>query len=359
MDELLSWLSQYGGWGLLTIIVILIFVLYDRFERPIAKIKDLLSGIGPSWRRHGIKADIQSRINLFSRSVDKELPNVMPYNMKLKFVREIDRAELRRGKKLVLVRIRDRRHDDRNFVHAMLAFCPVGVLPASRPYLENCLCEAVDLTVTRKFLNAIKYQSALNYLYKDVIEPKAKENPDLDKLCIILDRFDEQGLFTRVVLRELRDFAAKVNTRYPTDAHKNETRQFVDYMDAIAKRQPGEKCETEFMGNCISMRLIMVGTVDTLATKGIVGYLQAIQWAKGMNIDRVYIAARDKHIDDAERTAYLAQKQDLGRIVGQPQKYVATDSLGKPRNTILIEMQLVVSPFAPPEQGKLIEDSLE
>lgn len=356
MDELLSWLSQYGGWGLLAIIVILIIFSYDRFERPIAKIKDLFSWVGPSWRRRGIKADIQSRINLFSRSVDKEIPNVMPYNMKLKFVKEIDRAELQRDKKLVLVRIRDRRHDDKNFVHAMLAFCPVGVIPASRPYLDDCLSDAIDFTVTRKFLKAIQYQSALNYLYKEVLEHEGKEKPELEKLCIILDRFDEQGLFTRVVLRELRDFAAKVNTRYPTDAHKSETRQFVDYMDAIAKRQPGEKCELEFMGNCISMRLIMVGTVDTLTTKGIVGYLQAIQWAKGMEIERVYITARDKHIADAERTAHLAQKRGLGRIVGQPKKYVATDSLGQQRKTTLIEIQLVVSPFAPPEQGRLLEE---
>jgi len=40
--------------------------------------------------------------------------------MKLQFVREMDRAELLREKNLVLVRIRDRRHDDKNFVHASL-----------------------------------------------------------------------------------------------------------------------------------------------------------------------------------------------------------------------------------------------
>lgn len=354
--DILSWLSQYGAWGLLIIAVILIILFYDKLEKPIARVYDLFRWAGARWRRQAIKADIQSKVNYFSQSMDKEVPNIMPYNMKLKFVSEIDRGELLRSKNLVLVRIRDRKHDDRNFVHAMLAFCPVGVLPASRPYLDDCLGDAIDFTVTRKFLNAIQYQSALNYLYKEVIEPETTEKPDLDKLCTILDRFDEQGLFTKVVLRELRDFAVKVKSRYPTDAHKNETRQFVEYMDVIAKRQPGEKCETDFTGNCISIRLMMVGTIDTLAAKGVVGYLQAIQWAKGKNIERVYIAARDKYIPDAERTAYLAQKQGLGKIVRRPKIYRATDTRGIPRENILIEMRLVASPLAPPEQGKLLEE---
>ena len=357
MADVLNWLSQYGAWGLLAVTVILFVLLYDKLERPIAKAHDLLSWAGASWRRRAIKADIQSTINSFSQSMDHEVPNTMPYNIELKLVSKgIDRAEFIRSKNLVLVRIRDRRHDDKNFVHTMLTFCPVGVLPATRPFLDDLLTDAVDFTVTRKFLNQIQYQSALTYLHKEVIEPDIAEKPDLDKLCSILDRLDEQGLFTKVVLRELRDFGAKVRSRYPTEAHKKETRQFVEYMDVIAKRQPSEKCETDFIGNCISMRLMMVGTVETLATKGIAVYLQAIQWAKGRNIERVYIAARDEHVPDAERTAYLAQRQGLGRIVGKPKTYYATDSRGVRRKTILIEMQVVVSHFAPPEQGRLLEE---
>jgi len=354
--DVLIWLSQYGAWGLVAIAIILFIRFYDKAEKPVARILDLFSWVGASYRRRAIKSDIQSSVNSFSQSVDKEVPNTMPYNMKLKFVSEMDRAELLRDKSLVLVRIRDRRHDDKNFVHAMLIFCPVGLLPASRPYFDNSLSDAIDFTITRKFLNNIQYQSALSYLDKQVIGPEVAEKPELDKVCIILDRFDEQGLFTKVVLRELRDFGTKVRSRYPTEAHKNETKQFVEYMDIIAKRQPGEKCETDFIGNYISMTLVMVGTLDTLSAKGIVGYLQAIQWSKGNNIERVYITARDKYIPDAERTAYLAQKQGLGRIVGKPKTYDATDSLGQPREHILIELQLVVSPFAPTKQGRLLEE---
>lgn len=356
MGHNLSWLSQYGGWGLLAIVVILFAIFYEKLERPIARVYDLFRWAGARWRRRAIKADIQSNVNSFSQSVDKEVPNTMPYNMKLKFVSEVDRAELLKDKSLVLVRIRDRRHNDKNFVHAMLTFCPVGVLPASRSYLDNSLSDAIDFTVTRKFLNTIQYRGALNYLYKEVIEPETTENPDLDKLCTILDHLDEQGLFTKVVLRELRDFGAKVGSRYPTEAHKEETRQFVTYMNAIATRAPGEVCETDFQGNCISMGFVFIGTSPKIEAEGAVPYLRAIQWRKSMGLERIYIAARDWAVDIAERTSYLAEKRKLVKTLKR-KRYYATDSLGERREHILIEMQLIkATSFVPPEQGRLLEE---
>lgn len=357
MADTLSWLSQYGALGLLIISVILVVLFYDKLERPITRVYDLFHWAGASWRRRAIKADIQSNVNSFSQSVDKEAPNIMPYNMKLEFVSEIDRAELLKDKSLVLVRIRDRRHNDKNFVHAMLAFCPVGVLPASRPYLDNSLSDAIDFTVTRKFLNVIQYQSALNYLYKEVIEPETKEKPELNKLCRVLDRLDEQGLFTKVVLRELRDFGAKVGSRYPTEAHKDETRQLVEYMDAVATRAPGEMMEqVGYQGACISMGFLFVGISGTIITQGAIPYLRHIQKLKAMQLEKVYITARDDNIGMAERVSYLAERGKFAKRV-KSKRYQATDVLGHRRENILIEMQLTATPpFVPSEQGRLLEE---
>jgi hypothetical protein len=240
----------------------------------------------------------------------------------------------------------------------MLTFCSVGVLPASRPYLNNSLSDAVDLTVTRKFLNKIQYQSALGYLYNQVIEPESAARPDLDKFCTILDRLDEQGLFTRVALRELRDFGAKARIRYPTGVHKEETAQFIKYMDVIIKRSPHEEVDTQFQGNHISMGFVFIGAPEKVEQEGCVPYFRAIQYKKGIQIEKVYLAARgDCNIDTAKRTAYLAEKRGIAKILKSPMLYYATDRDGSRRKNILIEMRTIVSaPFAPPEQGILLEE---
>lgn len=349
-------LVQYGGWGLLLILLVLILTNLEKVEKVVAEVLDLFSWAGASWRRRAVKADIQSNINLFGRSIDKEVRGLMPYNMELKFVTEMDRAELLQKQNMVIVRIRDRRHDDKNLVHAMLTFCPVGLLPEARPYLDSSLSSAVDYTMTRKLLSAVRRQSALSYLYKEVMQPQIAENPDLDKLCRILDRLDEQGLLTRVVLRELREMGVKVGGRYPTEAHREETKRLIEYMDAVAKRAPQEEIDTQFQGNYISMGFVFIGMGEKVLQHGLAPYINAIRWKKEAGIGNAYIAARDHFIDTAESVAYLAEKRGLAKML-KPKRYYATDTQGNRREHILIEMQLIPSaPFAPPEQLSFLED---
>jgi len=353
----LGWLSQYGGWGLLVITVILIIVYYDKIEKPVARIYQFFSWVRASWRKRAVKASIESNINSFSRTVDTEMPGTMPYNIRLQFVSEMDRAELLHEKNLVLVRIRDRLHDDKNLVHAMLSFCPVGLIPASRPYLSTVLAEAVDYTVTRKLLNTMQHHSALKYFYDEVINPEMERNPGLKRLCAVLSRLDEQGLLTRVALRELRDFGAKVRSLYPTEAHKKETTQFVEYMDVVATRAPKEEIDTQFEGGYISMGFVFIGTVEKVEQLGAVPYLRAIQFKKGKSIETIYLAARDWYIGLAERIAHLAERKGLAKIVGSPTRYCVTDKDGRRKQQILIVMRTIAAPlFAPPEQGMLLEE---
>lgn len=350
-------LVQYGGWGLLLILLVLILTNLEKVEKVVAKVLDLFSWAGASWRRRAVKADIQSNINLFGRSIDKEVRGLMPYNMELKFVTEMDRAELLQKQNIAIVRIKDRRHDDKNLVHAMLIFCPVGLLPEARPYLDSSLSSAVDYTMTRKLLSVVRRQSALSYLHKEVMQPEIAENPDLDKFCGILDRLDEQGLLTRVVLREFREMGLKVGGRYPTEAHREETKRLIEYMDAIATRIPGEAMEQiACQEPYISMAFVFVGVHNKIASEGATPYLRHIQQLKAMKIERIYIAARDNSIDMAERVAHLAEKRGLAKML-KPKRYYASDTQGNRREHVLIEMQLIPSaPFAPAEQLRLLEE---
>jgi len=328
----------YGGWGLVIFILILIFLCPDKVDKWKALILGFLSWAGPWWRKEQIKAAIQDNINSFRVSTEKEVKGIMPYSVRLKYVRGMERGELLAQKNLVIIRIRDRRDDDKNLVHAMLMFCPSGLLAQSRPYFEKPLSDAIDYTVTRKFLDDLKQYSALAYLYEGVIKPALEAKADLQKFCRIFDRLDEQGLFTKVILRELRDFGARLGSRFPETAHGKEAKEFVKYMDVIATRAPGEECDTHFQGNFISMGFVWVGRSEKIAGAGAVPYIQAVQWKKNMGIRRIYIGARGTFIDSATRVAYLAEKRGIAKML-KPKEYHAVDSEGRRRKCILIEME--------------------
>jgi len=103
------------------------------------------------------------------------------------------------------------------------------------------------------------------------------------------------------------------------------------------------------------MGFLFVGIFETIATQGAVPYLRHIQKLKAMQLERVYITARDHNIDTAERVSYLAVKGNFAKRI-KSKRYHAIDILGQRRETILIEMQLIVAPpYTPPEQGRLLE----
>lgn len=332
-----SLVALYGGWGLAIFILILIFLYPEKLDKWKAIVLGFFSWAGPGWRKRQTKAAIQNNVNSFRLSTEAEVKGIMPYNMKLEYISGLERAELLAQKNLIIVRIRDRRDDDKNLVHAMLTFCPLGLLAQARPYFESSLSDAIDYTVTRKLLNTLKQYSALTYLYNEVIEPELQANPDLEKFCRIFDRLDEQGLFTKVILRELRDFGARIGSRFPGVGHKEEADQFINYMDVIATRAPGEECDTYFQGSHISMGFVWVGKSNKIAKAGTVPYIQAVEWKKDVGIERIYIGARDAFIDIAIRAAYLAQKRGIAKMV-KPKEYYAVDTEGRRRKCILIEM---------------------
>ena len=356
MNEIGSSIAQYGGWGLFVLVIILFISQPEKVEKWSSMLLNLSSWLNASIRRRAIKTNIQSKINTFSRSIDKEAPGTMPFNMKLEFVKKLDRAEFLLSENTVIVRIRDRKQEDKNLAHAMLSFCPAGLLPSTRPYLDGTMNTALDFTITRKLLGEANHYTALQYLYTDIIEPAVSKNSSLDKICKIFDKFDEQGLFSRVILREFKDFGMKLQGRYPEPPHKQEANGFIDYVNSVATRVPGEQLEAVgYQGVYISMGFVLVGKADKIVSAGATLYLRHIQKLRAIGVERAYIAARGQNIDMAKRVAYLAQRRNLAKSL-KPKQYYAADTQGQRREHVLIELQLAPrAPYSPPEQGILIE----
>jgi len=274
----------------------------------------------------------------------------MPYNMNLSFVGNIDRSELDPNKKTVIVCLKDRGADDKNIVHSMMLYCPSGVIPQARPYLSIAMNESINVTVTRKFLNYLKHYSALQYLYDEVLPACAEDIPGLDEFCKIFDTLDDNGLFTRVVLEELRDFGARVETRFPEESHIAESAKFVNYVHDVATREAGEESsDIGYLGQHITTAFVFVGTGQTMFSKGASVYLDHVRKLRNAGSERVYLAARgwakgqernSLSIDMAERVSYLAERAKLAKR-GRAMRYYATTREGTSRLHILIELKMI------------------
>lgn len=353
MTEVVQIIERWGPWGLLVLLVIFVLVYPERAERIGGWFLGLFSWSSKGIRQRSIKFKIQGQVNTFARSIDREAIGSMPYNMNLNFVRDIDRSELDPDKKIVIVRLKDRGADDRNVVHSMMAYCPYGVIPQARPYLSDAMNESINVTVTRKFLNYLKYYSALQYLYDDVLPKCAKDIPGLDDFCKIFDTLDDNGLFTRVILEELRDFGARIETRYPEESHGAESANFVNYVYNVATRQTGEVLvDIGYLGQHIATAFVFVGIGEKMLSKGPTLYLKHIRKLRDAGFERAYLAARGGSkgqeentlsIDVAERVSYLAERANLAKR-GRAMRYYATTRDGNTRLHILTELKMIPPP---------------
>jgi hypothetical protein len=349
MGEAFRFLGALGPWALLVVVIVFVATNPEKAERLAGWALGLFSWAGRGLRHRSIKATIQGQINTFARSMDAEVEGSMPYNMRLDFVTEVDRPELEPGQQTVIVRIRDRLHDDRNIVHAMLTFCTVGVVPQARCFLQDAMNSAIDLTITRKLLNTQKHYSALHYLYSEVVPACSKAKPDLDRFSRMFDTLDEDGLFTRVVLAEVRDFGARIATRYPEESHGAEAAQFVDYVHDVATREAHEYFPSVgHLGRYIRTAFVFIGIGEKMAEAGETPYINHLRRLRDMGYEKAYLVARggsrrgatSASMEMAQYVADIAQSAKLATR-GRVMRYSAMDPEGKSREHILIEMTII------------------
>lgn len=353
MTEFVQIVERWGPWGLLVLVVIFVLMYPEKAERIGGWFLGLFSWSSKGIRHRSIKFKIQGQVNTFARSIDREVAGSMPYNMNLNFVRDIDRSELDPNKNIVIVCLKDRGADARNIVHAMMVYCPSGVIPQARPYINNAMNESINVTVTRKFLNYLKHYSALQYLYDDVLPTCAKDIPGLDDFCKIFDTLDDNGLFTRVILEELRDFGARVETRFPEESHRVESTKFVNYVYDVATRQTGEESlDIGYLGQHIATAFVFIGTGEKMLSKGPAIYLNHIRKLRDAGFERAYLAARGGSkrreeitlsINMAERVSYLVERANLAKR-GRAMRYYATTRDGTTRLHILTELKMIPLP---------------
>ena len=335
----------------LTVFIIYVMIFPEKTEKITGWLLGLFNFGFKKIRQRSIKSSLQGRISTFARSMNEQVNGIMPYNVRLSFVKEIDRTELDPENQVVIVRIRDNLEDDRNLVNSMMAFCSIGVVPQARQYLSKTMNAAIDVTVTRKLLNDLKHYGALQYLYNEVLtEDGSDEGKAREEFCRMFDALDESGLFTRVFLEEMRDFGARIASRYPTPFHNAETVQFAEYVYQFTTRPTGSDMgDIGYDGNYISTAFVPVGTSETMTSGGEAPYLKHIQRLREAEYKKAYLIARgfsrsdnspeSESIKMALQVGKSVRQQRLG-VVGRAVEFYAPDNIGNNRKNVLIKIDL-------------------
>jgi transcription antitermination factor NusA-like protein len=305
-----------------------------------------------------VARNIQATLNTASKSLNDEVPDVLPHLMKIEWARTGRAAEgfLRDGE--VVVTLAHSSNRDRNLVVATLAYLGQGLLPGARLYVDRTLVRAVDFTVARGIFLANRATSAVSHLIESYVLPEIEKEPNLRADCTLMDRIEAAGLFSHVFLRQLTYLGLKTFPATPDQAIHTEIRDFANFLGQVATREKGQDVNLRFARSRIKANIMLVARAETKVW-GTQAYARRVRICQDMGIEHLYICATGaQNIELAQQIA--TEQEQTGTLDIVQRCHFRYTAKGDDVNAICIVSALrVLTRGAPPDPSSAVYRLLE
>jgi hypothetical protein len=266
--DLTSTINAITAWSIVIVLgALLVYFLKnpEKIEKWVSLLARLFSFLGLRVQKVHIQKDIQASLNSYRSKINKECEDLIPYKTEIRFLNasKIKKEDfIHEGDKIILI-LKDQRNQDDNFIRASLMSTQQSLIPHSRPYIEPGLMKSVDYHFVKNLITS-EYRSRLNKFLQGYLLPEIKKNKTLSKDLSALEKIGEEGLFTRVLLQELRDYGLKLFPKLASSSYHKEPRHFFEKVDELANKKQYEDIPLSFDSEYIKTRFILVGRPDVV-----------------------------------------------------------------------------------------------
>jgi len=285
----------YGAVGILGFIVIYMIINPSKVEIWHGLLARLFAGFSERAEKSAVSKEIQGRINIVSKKINKESDGSIPFGVKIEWIKELNKdAFIREGN--VVVRMQNHKNQAENLALATLMFLSIGCLPTARSYVEDNVLKAIDFTLAKRILITEHQEKALRYFTDEIFNSEIKKQPIIQKYTNALEKLNDDGLFTRILLKELLMLGDRIAQQIPSDNMKNETKEFVEMMETLAFKQKDVDINPTYSGNYIKSSIILIAKYNTFITHGTEPYIKHIkkEFIQGINI--FYLLGSGKNV---------------------------------------------------------------
>lgn len=245
-----------------------------------------------------ISQDIQARINSFTRNLNRQSGNVMPFDLKINWVKQDEIEETLVKHNNVIIKMKHYTSQDQNIATAVNEYLSKSLIPQARSCVHRPILKSIDFKMALKIFDECKLYSTSQHFSKHFLAPAIISERKIEKYLEKLDTLDLRGLFTRVLLPELLYLGIKTpqrsSPRYEAGV-KQETEQFINFLDDIALRERGEDVELLFSKARLRVAIILIAKSATLRY-GKDPYTLRFRKHLRKGFDRIYIVAAEPNI---------------------------------------------------------------
>ena len=313
---------QWGGWVILAGFIGYIYKNTEKVDFWVAKIERFLIYLGFRRDKKFIQKDVRAKINLASKKINKEADGIVTKGVEIIWVNQENiESFLKKGK--VIIRMRSHENHDENVVNAVTHYVQTGVLHTSKRYLPEKIKEAVNLALIKKILSEESEDStSLEHFGIQTLNPYLESDVEIKKSFSIIQKMEEKGLFTRILLREIRILGKKLYPSESSDIIFKETKNFFDFLEPFAcHERDGDIADWNFIDRDIQVGIMYVAKREKLNTEGLAPYIKRVRGKFNQGCKKIYLfGRRQNNILAIKELVYILQSQD-SKIEARIEKY--------------------------------------
>jgi len=188
-----------------------------------------------------------------------------------------------------------------------MLFCIIqkkGVLHIGKRYLPLVLRNAIDLSLAKKILSEEEDSgTSLEYFSHNMLEPSLSSDEALKSKFAMTQLLEKKGLFTRILLREVRLLGKKLYPEESSEEVISETESFFEFLEPFAKHtgEVDDISNWEFVHNNIRLGIVYVARQETIQREGLEPYRNRIDQKIRRGCNKIYLFGRGRNNLEAVR----------------------------------------------------------
>ncbi len=259
------------------VLIYLLVIAPEKGEIVAGWLAKLSTWTGKRAQKTATAIAIQSKVNSFTKSIETEVRGLLPYGLKIKWVSpDITKEAFIKENKVIII-LSHHHNQDENLSKATALYMSRAVIPEARSHIDEKLCKAIDLMMTKKALYSFtEARSSFDHFVSNVLRPLTINDNTLKDYCESIEATEERGLFTRILLKELLELGRRRAGTTETGDTVFESNEFVKHLKKIAEKDRGQNIDPNFLKKYIRMSVILVARPENIE-HGHKPYINAVE----------------------------------------------------------------------------------
>lgn len=332
MESIVITFFSYLGVG--GVVLIIAMKYYNNIRNFLTDIMSFIAATFGWFKSSTTKLSIETNGTTSIKELNRIVPELNLPEFSVKWVKSDNQGKVRLEPGKAIVLLKYDQDNTQNIINTTSIYIQNTLLLNSKPYLDRGIIKAIDFAVIREFLRKTPQK---NYIVTQYINTCNEDIDRYEDAFNKVSKVEDEGLFTRVLLREYAIWGNKLVGRVRNSNLVDESRNFLTFVYNIASRDFDELTPLAFNSVTLKVAVLLVARLETYSEQGVKPYLRRIREGFAHGINTFYLLARNEKIEILERVYSELISTGNYNLLNGPEVY--KDFLGRDNICYCIEVK--------------------